>query len=265
MDQLTPATVILGVLALFTLLGFLKSFAAFFFNLIALATGTLAGLWAYNNGFPIASRLFERPQPWMFVAIGIVAFVVTVVVIRKIFAFLSGKSSEDSQTRSGGFGIPGGVFGLLLGAGITYFLLTGVRYAGTMAEIERLTKYVGGQIDESSKNPFFAKLKKWLDDSKIGQWHQQIDFLNDPAESNAAKLTILREKDPGKFAQITAEEGHEIIYQALPVDPAIQEAYDRRNYQALLRNQPAREQLRETFSDEKLKGMNIEKALGLAQ
>lgn len=262
MDQLSPGLLIGGILAVFTLLGFLRSFVAFFFNLIALALGAVAGLWAYNNGYQIAARVVDQPEPWMSAALGVVAFVAVVVMIRKVLAFLSGKSAEGSQTRSGGFGLPGGTFGLLLGLGFAYFMLTGVRYAGTMAELDRLSKFVGGQIDETSKSPFFAKLKAWIDQSQIGKWHQKIDYLNDPAETNAAKLAIVQE-DPEKFAKAIAQGETESIPQALPVDPAIQEAYNRRNYAAILRNQNARETLRQTFTEEELQRMDVERALGL--
>ena len=262
MDQLSPTTLILAVLAIFVVLGFLKSFAAFFFNLIALAVAATAGLWAYNDGYPIANRVIDQPEPWMFTAIGITVFILTLVIIRKVLGFLSGKSSENSQTRSGGFGMTGAVFGLLLGAGITYLMLTGVRYAGTMSELDRLGKFISGQIDETSKDPLFAKMKTWIDESQIGQWHQKIDFLNDPAETNAAKLAIVQ-KDPEKFAQVTAEDGTENIPMALPVDPAIQEAYDRRNYAAILQNRASRDKLRRTLSDERLLTIDIERRLGL--
>lgn len=263
MDQLPPSTLIGGILVLFTVLGFLKSFASFFFNLIALALGALAGLWAYNNGFEIAQKVIATPQPWMSTAIGIATFVLTIVVIRKILAFLAGKSGEGSQTRSGGFGMPGGAFGLLLGGGFAYFMLTGVRYAGTVSELDRLTKYVSGTVDASSSEPFFAKLKKWIDSSEIGKWHQKIDFLNDPVEANAAKLAIVKEENLEKFTQITSKQGEEFIPNAIPVDPAIQEAYDRRNFGALLRNDAIQKKLRETFTDEQLKELDIERALGL--
>ena len=57
MDQLSPYTIVGIILALFTVLGILKNFVKFFFNLIALALGSLAGLWAYNNGFSIAKKV----------------------------------------------------------------------------------------------------------------------------------------------------------------------------------------------------------------
>ncbi len=263
MDQLPPNTIIALVIGAFTILGFLKSFVSFFFNLIALALGTLAGLWVYNNGFTIAQKVIEKPQPWMSTALGISAFVLTIVAIRKILGFLAGKSGEGSQARSGGFGMPGGIFGLLIGGGFAYFMLTGVRYAGTVAELDRLSKYVTGKVDTSSKEPIFAKLKQWIDQSKVGEWHQKIDFLNDPVETNAIKLAIVKEGSQEKFAQITTQEGSEIIYDAIPVDPAIQEAYDRGNYAAILRNKELQKVIRENFTDEQLKDLNIEDLLGL--
>lgn len=263
MDQLPPNTIIGGVLALFTILGFLKNFVSFFFNLISLALGAVAGLWAYNNGFQIAQRVVEKPTTWMPAAIGIGAFVLTIVLIRKILGFLAGKSGESSQARTGGFGLPGGVFGLSMGIGIAYFLLTGVRYAGTVEELSRLKEFVAGKIDSSSSEPTFAKLKNWIDSSEIGQWHQKIDFLNDPIETNAVKLAIAQE-NPETFQQITqAQTPGEVIYQALPVDPAIQEAYDQQNFSSLLRNKAVQQKIRETFSDEQLKKLDIEGLLGL--
>ena len=263
MDQLSPGLLVGGILALFTLLGFLRSFVVFFFNLIALALGALAGLWTYNNGYLIASRVIDDyPEPWMVTTLGITAFVLTVVTIRKILAFLSGKSSQEGQTRTAGFGLPGGTFGLLLGLGFAYFMLTGVRYAGTIAELERLTHYIGGQIDESSKTPFFARLKNWIDESSLGQWHQKIDYLNDLAETNAAKLSIIQ-NDPEKFAKATASGEKEMIYDALPVAPAIQEAYRRHNYAAILQSQRDNKAPYQNFTSEELRRIDVEKALGL--
>jgi uncharacterized membrane protein required for colicin V production len=262
MDQLPPNTIVGIIIALFTVLGFLKNFVKFFFNLISLALGALTGLWAYNNGFTIANKVVPQPDPWMSVAIGVTVFVLTIVVIRKILDFLSGKSGEGSQARTGGFGIPGGAFGLLLGLGFAYFMLTGVRYAGTMSELERLKEFVTGKIDSTSKEPTFAKLKKWIDESQIGQWHQKFDFLNNPVDTAAAKLAIVQE-NKDKYAQVASQQGGEVIYNAVPVDPAVQEAYDQGNFSAILRNKAVQQRIRETFSDEQLRKLDIEGILGL--
>ena len=262
MDQLPPNTIIGGILALFTVLGFLKNFVKLFFNLISLALGSLAGLWAYNNSFLIATKAVAQPEPWMSPVIGIGAGFLTIVIVRKVLGFLSGKSGAGSQASTGGFGLPGGGFGLILGVGIAYFMLTGVRYAGTMSELERLKEFVTGKIDTSSEEPLFAKLKSWIDNSDIGQWHQKIDFLNNPADINAAKLAIVKE-DHIKFTHLAKDAGGNIIYDAIPVDPSIQEAYDEGNYAALLRNPALLKRIRATFSEEHLRTLDVERALGL--
>ena len=264
MDQLAPNTIIGILLALFTVLGMLKNFVKFFFNLISLALGAVGGLWAYNNSFLISKKFTDQPEPWMQPAIGIGTAILVIIIIRKILGFLSGKSNDGSQTRTGGFGLPGGTFGLLLGAGIAYFMLTGVRYAGTMSELERIKEYVSGKIDESSEEPFFAKLKNWIDNSQVGQWHQKFDFLNDPADTTAAKLAIVKE-DSEKFASVASGSGGIIIYDAIPVDPAIQKAYDEGNFGAILKNPTLLKRIRDTFSEEHLRSLDVERALGLKE
>ena len=114
-----------------------------------------------------------------------------------------------------------------------------------------------------SKEPIFAKLKLWIDSSQIGQWHQKIDFLNDPVEANAAKLAIVKEENLERFATMTSQQGVEFIPDAIPVDPAIQRAYDRRNFGALLRNEAIQKKLRETFTEDQLRQLDIEGELGL--
>lgn len=262
MENLPPHLLIGGLLTLFTILGFLRSFVKIFFNLISLALGALIGLWAYNNGYLIAKKLTPQPESWMPTAIGISAAFLTIILVRGILNFLAGKSHDGSQARTGGFGLTGGTFGLLLSIGISYFMLTGVRYAGTMSELGRLKKYLTGKIDTSSKQPLFAKLKDWIDTSDLGRWHQKIDFLNDPLDSTAAKLAIIKEH-PEQYATLAAGQGGPIIYDAIPVDPAIQEAYDQGNFAALLHNKDIQERIRKTFSEKHLRTLNIEQALGL--
>jgi len=263
MENLAPSTIVGIILALFVVLGFLKSFVKFFFNLIALAIGALGGLWGYNNGFSLAKNLVDKPEPWMAVAIGILAFIIGVCFVRTILGFLSGSSNEDSQARTGGFGIPGGTFGLILGVGIAYFMLTGVRYAGTVSEMKRLQEHLAGTIEDAGKEPVFARLKKWIDESDIGKWHQKIDFINDPARMNLAKLAVVHE-NKDQLGIATQGRPSEEILDALPVDDAdIRASIQQGDFAAVLKNQNLRQRARDHKDDEALLRLNVEKVLGL--
>lgn len=262
MDSLAPNTIIGIVLALFAILGFLKNFAKFFFNLIALGIGALAGLWGYNNGFTLAKKVVTQPEPWMPMVIGIGAFVLAVLFVRTILNFLSGKSNDESQARTGGFGVPGGMFGLLLGGGIAYFMLTGVRYAGTMSELGRLRDQLAGKMEEAGEEPFFIKAKEWIDESEIGKWHQKFDFINDQARTNLAKLAVVNENKDQLGINTQGRPSDEIL-EALPVDETISESIKQGDFGAVLRNQKLRESARNHQNDDALLRLNLEKILGI--
>lgn len=263
MESLAPNTIVGIILALFAVLGFLKNFVKFFFNLISLAIGALAGLWGYNNGFSLAKNVVAKPEPWMPVAIGILAFIIGVCLVRMILGFLSGKSNKDSQVRTGGFGMPGGTFGLVLGIGIAYFMLTGVRYAGTVAEMKRLQDHFAGTVTDPEKEPVFARLKKWIDESDIGKWHQKIDFINDPARVNLAKLAVVNE-NKNQLGIATQGRPSEEILDALPVDDDdIRNSIKEGDFAAILKNQNLRQRARDHKNDEALFRLNVEKVLGL--
>ena len=262
MESLAPNTIIAGILVLFVVLGFLKTFVRFFFNLIALGVGAVAGVWGYNNGFLIARKVVEQPASWMPGAVGVLAFVIGVCAVRMVLSFLSGKSSEDSQVHNGGFGLKGAAFGLLFGLAIAYFLLTGVRYAGTMAELKFLRDYFAGSIENVEKEPVWAKLKHWIDDSEVGRWHQQVDFINDPARENLAKLAVVNE-NKDQLGVATRGRPAEEILDALPVDESLTSSIEEGDFASVLRNKNLRESAKNNKDNDALLRLNLEKVLGI--
>ncbi len=262
MDQLAPNTIIGIILAVFAVLGFLKNFVKFFFNLISLAVGGVAGLWGYNNGLPLARKVVADPQPWMAITIGVVCFVVAVCFVRMILGFLSGKSSEDSQAKTGGRGIPGGIFGLLIGIGTAYFMLSGARYAGTLSELSRIKDYLGGKIGEDSETSALAKVKEWINNSQIGKWHEKIDFFNDPARDQLAKLALIRENQE-KMEQLAPEKSTSDVLEAIPVDDDTRRQFESGDFSSLLKNKDLRGKNLNAAVKEALLRIDIERALGI--
>ena len=261
-DSIGPSGMILIVLAVFAALGFLKVLAKLFFNLIALGIGTVAGLWGYNNGFSLAAKFIDQPQPWMPVAIGVIAFLGAFSIFRSILKFLSGRGGEDGQVRTMGFGLPGMIFGLLVGGFIAYCLLTGVRYAGTVAELEQFKGYLAGKVEEGSKQPAFMKLKNWIDSSLLGQWHQKIDFLNDPEQAELAKLAIVKENENNLTSLLPQVPRAEVI-EEFPVDQSIQDSINKGDYGALLKNQQLRDKAQKLDDDSRELIRRLEEELGI--
>ncbi len=245
-------------LALFAVLGFIKRLVKLFFLLIALAVGGVAGLWGYNNGYSLAKIAVEKPEDWMVTGVGVVAFAGAFFFARTVLGMFLGGSKENSAVKKLGFGIPGSILSLGVGCVIAYGGLTGVRYAGTMSELERVKECVNGTLDRTESEPLFAKLKTWVDESKIGQWHQKIDFLNDPAQTAMAKLAIITEKNVD-ISDIASDE----VLDAIPVKESLQSSIREGDFSAVLKNDQLRDVTTDAEAREALMRMNIEKALGL--
>jgi len=251
---------IIGLLLLFMVFGFIKHLVKLFFLVIALAVGTVVGIWGYNNSFSVSKVLVENPEPWMSTAVAMISFLGAFFFARAILSFLQGGSKETGTFRKFGFGIPGAILSLAVGGAIAYGALTGIRYAGTMAEMERLKDYASDTLDVSKAEPLLVKLKKWVDSSKVGQLHQQFDFINDPAQANLAKLTIVQEKT-GALDQSDTEG----ILNAIPdsKEEALRSSIREGDFSALLKDDQLRDASQEAANRDRLLRLNIEKALGL--
>ena len=251
---------ILGALLIFAVLGFIKKLVSFFFFVISVAIGGVAGLWGHNNGFSLSKILVDQPEPWMNVAVAVIAFFGAFFFMKTILGFLQGGSKETGTFSKFGFGIPGAILSLGLGGAILYATLTGARYAGTLAELERLKDYASDNIDASKAEPLLAKIKTWIDESRIGQIHQKFDFLNDPAQTNAAKLAIIQEK-VGESGSLMPEG----IPKAIPVEGKLQSSIREGDFSAVLKNDQLQDVTDDAALREALMRLNIEKALGLRE
>lgn len=261
LPEVNTDVLIAGALGLFAVLGFVKRLVKLFFLVIALAIGAVAGIWGHNNGFSLSKVFVDNPEPWMSTAVAIIVFIGAFCFARTILGLFQGKDGKPGAFSKLGFGIPGAVLSLIVGGAIAYGALTEVRYAGTMAEMERLKDYASDNLDLSATEPLLVKLKNWVDESHVGQLHQKFDVINDTAQANLAKLAIVQEKI-GAVKKLAPQEEEEIL-DTIPVNTELQSSIREGDFSALLKSDQLRDASKDAATRDALMQLDIERALGL--
>ncbi|MEO1844751.1 MAG: CvpA family protein, partial [Akkermansiaceae bacterium] len=184
-SDITTSGAIGVILIVFVAFGFIKGLVRTAFTLVALTAGILAGLWGFLKG----SYLISDPDPWMSAAVGILLGLAIFFVARALFGvLLSPVGAKDGKANK--LAIPGSLLGFLMGCAFVWFCLSGVRYIGTLEELVWLRDAIADETKiEKIDQPFFSKLKRGLDASGPGQFHEKFekfDLLNDRARANLA-------------------------------------------------------------------------------
>ncbi|NIP97160.1 MAG: hypothetical protein GWO24_28500, partial [Akkermansiaceae bacterium] len=132
-------------------------------------------------------------------------------VARALFGvLLSPVSVKDGRKKN--FALPGGLLGLIMGLAFAWFCLSGVRYLGTLAELGWLKTAVADKTKiEKVPQPLLSKIKRLIDSSRPGGFHERYDFLNDRAEANLAKLTVLVDSKLAVTTAMTNKQVREAI------------------------------------------------------
>ncbi len=266
------------IIIIFIVIGLIKGFVRMTFGLIALSAGILASLWGFRNGAYLAATLIENPDPWMSAAVGIILGLAIFFVARALFGiFLSPAGSKDGKTRK--IAPLGGMLGFVMGAAFVWFCLVGVRYNGTLSELAWLREaiqnkdWLNATTNENREakrpsQPIFSRLKRGLDTSAIGQFHEeQLDFLNNRSQANLSKLTILVENEQAATRAYLTKDVREAALQTqintllVKQSTKLKTFYEEGHYSQLLHSDFIKEASQE--AEEQLEGLDIEKAIGL--
>ncbi len=266
------------IIIIFIVIGLIKGFVRMTFGLIALSAGILASLWGFRNGAYLAATLIENPDPWMSAAVGIILGLAIFFVARALFGiFLSPAGSKNGKARK--IAPLGGMLGFVMGAAFVWFCLVGVRYNGTLSELAWLREaiqnkdWLNATTNENREakrpsQPIFSRLKRGLDTSAIGQFHEeQLDFLNNRSQANLSKLTILIENEQAFTRAYLTKDVQEAALQTqintllVKQSTKLKTFYEEGHYSQLLHSDFIKEASQE--AEEQLEGLDIEKAIGL--
>jgi hypothetical protein len=241
---------------------FLRGVLRLMFAMLALAIGTVAAFYTYQN----APLFFTAPRTILIVSIvaGLVSFLAARHLILNILLRpLLGK-------HRGAIGGIGALLSLIPTAFLIWVLASGFRLTGTVMEMEQFGENVtadeGGQIHEG----WIAQWRRAMDNDGLARLLAKIDpFLQ---QGKAAVVGLLiSERDVSATDEIAGADENmaEILntpgMRELRSDPTIRKLIKEGNYVSLLQHPKVREAARESGFSEKLKSIDIaasvEKAL----
>ncbi len=259
------------VVLVFVGIGLVKGMVRMAFGLVALTAGILAGLWGFQKGASIAGTVISDPDPWMSAAVGIMLGLAIFFVARALFGvLLSPVSVKDGKKKN--LAVPGGLLGLIMGFGFVWFCLSGLRYIGTLAELDWIKSAIADKTKiEKVSQPLFAKIKRALDSTGPGKLHEKSDFLNDRARANLAKLTVLVESKLAVATAATDKDVREAVLQEginamlLKQSADLKTYIDSGQYSHLLQSKPIKEACDNADVHSSLAEIDIEKSLGLLE
>ena len=239
----------------------------------------LQGRGGFQNGSSFAGFVIEDPDPWMSVVVGLVIGFAVFFVARALFGILLSpvKPREGKQKR---FTPAGGILGFVMGIAFTWFCLSGIRYVGTLSELDWVRaalsskEWISASSSEerSSKQPSqpaLSKLKRTLDTSVAGQLHEKFDFLNSRARANLSKLTLLVDNERVwtranlKPDVRAAAKQAQINYLLTEQKAQLKSLYTQGQYAQLLQSDTIKEVCEDEKARSKLTSLDIETAIGL--
>ncbi len=267
------------IIIIFIVIGLIKGFVRMTFGLIALSAGILASLWGFKNGAYLAATLIENPDPWMSAAVGIILGLAIFFVARALFGILlSPAGSKNGKARK--IAPLGGMLGFVMGAAFVWYCLAGVRYNGTLSELAWVREaiqdkeWLNATTNENREanrpsQPIFSKLKRGLDTSTAGQFHEKIDRLNSRSQANLSKLTILVDNEQAATRAYLTKDVRKAALQTqintllVKQSAKLKAFYEEGQYSALLHSDSIKEACATKEAEEQLEGLDIEKAIGL--
>lgn len=253
-------------------LGVIKGLIRMAFGMIALIAGVIGGFWGFQKGSSIAGTVVSSPDPWMSAAVGLIIGLIIFFIARALFGVLLTPSGGNTQAAKP-LAFPGGILGLFVGAIFAWFCLAGIRYVGTMAELDWIKTSItsGEEKIVKSDPPFLVKLKRSLDASGPGQFHEEYDILNDRAQANLAKLTVLLE-NMGAFSSALAEQDVRLAVNEKNIREMLEKKsadvrtfIDSGQYAHLLASDPIRNTCESEEAVKLLEVLDLEKAIGLIE
>jgi uncharacterized membrane protein required for colicin V production len=256
------------VVVLFMLVGMIRGVVRMFFGLLSLTVAALTTYWGFKHGDSIAGYVISNPDPWMSGTVGVIMGLAVFFVARALFGLIIKpiKVVDGKKQNKGGLGAALGVLG---GLAFAWFAISGIRYVGNLAELQWLKDSLAKQnkIQELAP-PAIVKVRETINSSKLGEFHQSFDFINNPYRVEMAKLKVLTDNTyamnvAARQAGILKAFGQPDIKKLLETSPELNSYVKDGRFSQLLEAKRLCELCEIPDAKSTLAGSDVTKALGL--
>jgi hypothetical protein len=208
-----------GILIAFALIGFFKGLIRTTLGLTCLAAACYAAFWVRQHAHEFTATWVEHPGPWLFWSLAFLAGLAVLMLSRYLMGFLIDPFDASRAGQRIGFGFPAALFSLIIGFLLLWLALAGVRYGGSLAELQdtqlRLQD-AGNSAPEQSRirryaTPVLLKARRALDAGTVGKWHRVTDPFDQPEKIKLSRILILYHHVPTRQIMLTMPEFNSLL------------------------------------------------------
>ena len=220
---------IIGIVLLtFATIGFCKGLIRTILAILCLVITGYVAIWGQEHAHELTGSWVKNPGPWLSWGVGIIAGLVAFILCRYLLHFLVDPFNSSKTGRRIGFGLPAAFITFFVGAAFIWLLLSGIRYGGSLAEIEDTQFQLLEDEDSSSTQdrihryttPLLLKAKRLLDTSSAGKWHQLTDPFYSPEKITLCKILVLYHHTPSRHRMMKTPKLSALLNQASLIDLA---------------------------------------------
>ncbi len=198
------------VLLLLALFGFFKGFIRLLLATLCLVVACYAAYWTHGHALEFINLPASKSPTWLPWLVNIVSGLIAYSICHYLCNFIIDPFNTSKTGRRIGFGMPAALIALCIGVISLCLLLSAIRYAGSVAELEQFQRSIDSDHVQSSEPlsikqfsiPLLIKAKHIVDTSTYGAWHLQKDPFYNPGKITLCKILILYHHTPSRVKML---------------------------------------------------------------
>ena len=250
-NELGTSGIIIAVIAVLTLLGFIKGAVKLVFLLFTIVGSGYAAYLGSEEGLSYLQKSWPAAPEALGNVFAVISGLVTFYILSKIFSFFTDPFENSNFISRIAFGIPAALISVVAASGLVWLSLNFLKDKGAESEIKYWITQDDSNADTRLKDyPKLASLKHSLQESSVGKKISGLYKSHESEKHNLAKLLVIAKTSTGKIKELAQDDRVMKILRnpkvrSLMNDPTVQKQIADNDVRGLLSNQDLKGALKE--------------------